>query len=111
MGWQVQPVGYCDPSYICITSKGSGTAQIGKPYVYDPDNSPDLDPSGATGVTWKKLAGPADFSIHPQTGIMTWTPKQKGTYELLLVAYRGDYGLTFHNVNVSVQPPPPDDWS
>ena len=35
------------------------------------------------------------------TGEISWIPSETGTYEILIAAYKGDYGLSFHQTRVA----------
>jgi hypothetical protein len=40
------------------------------------------------------------------TGEISWTPDRAGTYEILLAAYKGVFGLSFHQIRVGVSAKP-----
>ncbi len=81
-----------------ITSTPPPTGKVGVAYPYSPTAS------GTTPISWAKLSGPAQFSIHPTTGVVSWTPVSVGVQSITIEATNvaGSYSQTF---SVDVAPP------
>ena len=66
-----------------VTSTPNPAAVVGLPYDYDAD---DRAEANAAGVSWSVVSGPAGFSIHPTTGLVSWTPASPGSIPLSIRA-------------------------
>lgn len=96
--WRATPadISWVGPS---ITSMPGNFAVQALPYQYDSDNRPDTTDS----VTWTKVQGPDEFSIHPTTGEIIWVPDVAGDY-VLIVSAVDDEGAHDHIWQVHVGP-------
>jgi choice-of-anchor B domain-containing protein len=84
-----------------ITSTPGTTAQVRKPYRYDPDNK--IDVLGTPPITFS-FTGPAGFNVDANTGVVSWTPtgSQGGTHPISITATNA-FGSHVQNFTVTVR--------
>ncbi len=63
-----------------ISSTPSTTATVGVPYNYT------VTADGMTPIGFVLESGPSGFSVHPSTGVVTWTPQSEGTVSVTIKA-------------------------
>ncbi len=59
-----------------ITSTPAATATLGVPFNYT------VTASGMTPLAFAVVSGPDDFTVHPTSGVVTWTPQSEGTFSI-----------------------------
>lgn len=72
-GGGTTPNGHVAPK---ISSTPPDTATVGVPFKYT------VTANGMTPVTFAVESGPDGFSIHPTSGVVTWTPEAEGTVSI-----------------------------
>lgn len=63
-----------------ITSTPSSSATVGVPFNYT------VTADGMTPIGFGLVSGPAGFTVHPTTGVVTWTPQDAGTVSVEITA-------------------------
>jgi MYXO-CTERM domain-containing protein len=71
-----------------IRDTANRNAQVGVGYVYDADNTVDVENAPADGVPVQLLAGPVGYRV-TESGRVTWIPQAVGTFPVELVAGAG----------------------
>ncbi len=74
-------------------------AAVGQAYTYDDNGKPEV--LSVSAVTWSVVSGPVGFSIHPTTGVVSWTPSTTGT-ETITVRATNAHGSTDQTWTVEV---------
>jgi hypothetical protein len=82
-----------------ISSTAVVTATVGIPYVYD------VYASGWPLPSFSLTEKPANMSIVPATGLITWTPSQEGKYKVTVVASNGVAPEATQAFEIVVVPP------
>jgi hypothetical protein len=59
-----------------ITSSPPTTATVGVPYNYM------VIASGMTPIAFAMVSGPPGFAVHPTSGVVTWTPRDRGNVSI-----------------------------
>ena len=81
-----------------FTSTPVTTAFLGEIYSYDADA---YDPDG-TRVTYSLQRKPTGMSINRDTGLITWTPRFTGNYNIRVRAVDEDGGISEQRFNIDV---------
>jgi hypothetical protein len=76
-GGGTRPNGQMAPE---ITSTPPSTATAGVPFNYT------VTASGMTPMSFAVASGPESFTVHPATGVVTWTPENTGTVSVQITA-------------------------
>ena len=84
-----------------ITSTPVTTATVGIEYEYQAEAS---DTEG-DAVTFSLLARPSGMSVNPSSGLVTWTPEETGTADVIILAGDGMNSST-QNFTITIGPGP-----
>jgi hypothetical protein len=93
--------------FVRITSAANSQGQVGRAYHYDTDDTAEAtiptnwSAPNMTPLRWKKVAGPVEMIVDPETGKVTWTPDKAGEHEVILGASYS-YGCDFQRFVISV---------
>lgn len=68
-----------------IVSNPPQKAELGEEYEYDPMVLNDIR-NGAGEVTFSLVKGPSGMTIDPATGVVSWTPRETGLYNVQISA-------------------------
>ena len=79
-----------------ITSTPATSATVGVPYNYT------VTADGMTPIGFVLESGPSGFSLHPTTGVVTWTPQDEGSVSIKIKATNLD-GSDTQSFDVDVE--------
>jgi hypothetical protein len=80
----------CSATTVCIKSSAVPDARLGSPYTHTLQSNP-------TSVTWSVVDPtklPPGITLNPDTGVLSGTPSQPGTYDFTVSAVSGLLGPT-----------------